>query len=344
MSIHRVGIGHHILHTALIRRGLKLATITTSSRCAYPTGGLRRSTLLNGDKLLKEANSDITENWSLLNKKPILSTVLLSARHKVRDWNSILRNDQTKVVAISHLPAIIDKNQHFCILMSDGQLVRILPLHKFFSIKTTLGEMLEDESLLKVTFDAQYMAQQLWRHDNVAVRNIVDIREIGWPGRKNGLGLDMVYTEAFKELHGRRVIESTRLINSDWGQDTITDEQSQYATNFIQSIYMMYLRLCALQQTSKGDVTDCQYQCYSGGSTIKKETVDGYLPRTVIGTARRGVLVSKTTATTPANLPFPSSPSGISKIEKRLTTKQVVAALEAHEKMRETTLLDSMIY
>lgn len=59
--------------------------------------------------------------------------------------------------------------------------------------------MMSDE-IMKVTMNAEKLLKQLWQSDRIESRNVVDIREVGWPGVPKGLGLTTSYPQAFEAL------------------------------------------------------------------------------------------------------------------------------------------------
>lgn len=99
---------------------------------------------------------------------------------------------------------------------------------------------------------------------------------------------------------------------------------------------MMYLKICTLQQTSRGDATDCQYQRYDGDAKSTKTTIHAYLPRPLIGTSRQMAARSKTSISsiqTTSN--STSNSNSIKRSAKKITAKQAIAALESYEKARQ---------
>ncbi|KAI8056829.1 hypothetical protein BDF22DRAFT_668144 [Syncephalis plumigaleata] len=293
-------------------------------------GGLRRSRFLTGDNLLKEVNRTTTEAWTLDSDKPVISMAYYKQCSRLINWLAQCRNEQVKVIAIDLFPSMTVKKQPFTVVLSDGQVARILPAYYFDSPQLMLGEFMMNDEITKVTMNANNLVKQLWKSDHIESRNVVDIREIGWPGVSNGLGLNVNYAESFKALYGRSIIENQDIINSNWKEASLTDEQNRYATNYIQSLYMMYLKLCTLQQISHGNATDCQYQRYDGGAKSTKTTIHGYLPRPIIGTSRQTAARSKISIPSIQNIS-----TNTSIILPKITTKQAIAALESYEKARQ---------
>ncbi|RKP24631.1 hypothetical protein SYNPS1DRAFT_29610 [Syncephalis pseudoplumigaleata] len=272
--------------------------------------------------MLKQVNTVTTAPWSLEHDRPILSTGLVTSRSKLADWIVQLRPEYVKMVAIGQLPLAYTKqtrHKPFTMVVSDGQVARILPLCHLTTSRLMLEELMMNEDIMKVTLGAADLLEHLWHYDLVETRNLVDLRDIGWPGRPDGLGGGTTYAEAFEALN-------------------------QYATNYIQ--------LCALQQTSQGDMADCRYQRYDGKPSPKKSIVHLYVPRPIIGAARRAIIHSKTPSTAAQNSASSTSTAmhssnssngavGIGRTTKRLTTKQVIAALESYEKTRTSSMTSS---